>query len=76
MTEKDFTWKMAIDIENAMETADIQAKALRNEANSNSINKVEEYKPQQTWVPSSIETTKTTSPASDVVKIIHLNPAF
>ena len=46
LTEKDLTWKMAVDIANAMESADRQANALRNEA-SNSINKLDPYKPRQ-----------------------------
>ena len=48
LTEKDLTWKMAVDIANAMESADKQANALRNEASSSSINKVNEYKPRET----------------------------
>ena len=48
LTEKDLTWKMAVDIANAMESADKQANALRNEASSSSINKVNENKPRQT----------------------------
>ena len=48
LTEKDLTWKMAVDIANAMESADKQANALGNEASSSSINKVNENKPRQT----------------------------
>ena len=46
LTENDLTWKMAVDIANAMESADRQANALRNEASS-SDKKLDPYKPPQ-----------------------------
>ena len=70
LTGKDLTWKMAVDIANAMESADKQANALRNEASSSSINKVNEYKPRQTR-----HTEQRRNDKENKVKIIHHNRA-
>ena len=47
LTEKDLTWKLAVDIAHAMESADKQANALRSEGNSSAVHKLEERKHRQ-----------------------------
>ena len=48
LTEKDLTWKMAVDLANAMESADKQANALRQEPTPSSVNKLDDYKHRAT----------------------------
>lgn len=43
LTEKELTWKLAVDLANAMESADKQANALRNDGGFSQLNKIDNH---------------------------------